>query len=173
MDLQKYPIQFIKPMILGENTVLQLRPIHPSDRANADLFKASLSDQSIYDRFFGYIPTANEQLVKRLIDIDYSKEMAIVAELINDPKRVISVARIVPEDETTAEYAIIISDDWQGKGLGGKLTSYMLEVAAKMGYQKLCATILSHNTAMLEILRKLDFELKPEDAQTILAIKHL
>jgi acetyltransferase len=160
-------------MVLSDGTIVQLRPIHPKDIENADRFRISLSNESIYNRFFGYNPAANEKLKKRLIEIDYVTEMAIIGEIKGDPKEVIVVARLVAEDQKMAEYAIIIADDWQGKGLGKLLTKYVIEIAADMKFQKVCATILTQNTAMLEILRKLDFDLKPEDDQTILAIKEL
>ncbi len=173
MDLSVYPIKYIRPLRLSDDSIVQLRPIHPSDTDNTEQFRASLSTQSIYNRFFGYIPTPNEKLVKRLIEIDYTSEMAIIAEVKGTPKSVIAVARLVAEDNEIMEYAIIIADDWHGKGLGKRLTTYMLEVAKDMGYRYLYATILSQNTAMLEILRKLDFDLKPEDNQSIRATKKL
>ena len=162
-DKNSYPIQFIDPVQLKDGTLVQLRPIHPIDGNQADAFREKLSAESIYNRFLGYFPKISDKLIERLTNIDYSKEMAIVAEIHHqDEKEVIAVGRIAGERTEGADVAIIIADAWQGRGLGTILTDYMIKVAADMKYEKVVADVFSSNVKMLQILQRIGFELKKE-----------
>lgn len=171
MDLINYPVQYILPVQLKDGTLIQLRPIHPTDGDQAAQFKASLSTESIYARFHGYIPPINEQTIRRLTVIDYQHEMAIVAEVMDGiHKKVIAVARIAAENDQKAEMAIIIADQWQGKGLGSILSNYLIKIGRDMGFEELYATVLAQNTQMLEILRHEGFTFgSGEDNRSVLA----
>ncbi len=169
-DLKTYPVRFIEPVQLKDGTLVQLRPIHPIDGNQAENFRGKLSAESVYDRFLGYIPKISEKLVERLTNIDYSKEMAIVAEVhLEKEKEVIAVARIASDGSSSADFAVIIADDWQGKGLGITLTSYLIEVAKEMDFEKIYATVFTRNIGMLKILKQKDFTLRPEDSMTTYA----
>lgn len=170
-DIKSYPIRFIEPAQLKDGTLIQLRPIHPLDGMQAESFRGKLSAESVYDRFLGYIPKISEQLVDRLTNIDYSKEMAIVAEvhLKEEEKEVIAVGRIASDGSTEADFAIIIADNWQGRGLGTTLTAYLIDVAREMDFEKIYATVFTRNKEMLEILKRKGFTFRAEDAMTTYA----
>lgn len=169
-DLKTYPIRFIEPIQLTDGTLVQLRPIHPLDGEQAANFKDKLSPESIYDRFLGYIPKISKQLVDRLTNIDYSKEMAIVAEVhLGKQKEVIAVARIASDGDSGADFAIIISDFWHGKGLGSTLTSYLIDIAKEMKFEKIYATVFTRNVGMIEILRRKGFEFSEDGIDTVYA----
>jgi acetyltransferase len=168
-DLKIYPIRFIEPAQLKDGTLIQLRPIHPLDGKQAENFRGRLSAESVYDRFLGYIPKISNQLVNRLTNIDYSKEMAIVAEIHLEEKEVIAVARIAGNGSNEADFAIIIADHWQGRGLGIILTAYLIDVAKEMKFKKIYATVFTRNKGMLEILRRKDFIFRKEDEMTTYA----
>ncbi|MFK7931924.1 MAG: N-acetyltransferase family protein [Saprospiraceae bacterium] len=163
-----YPIQFITPIQLADGTLIQLRPIHPDDGRQALPFREKLSEESIRSRFLGYIPSFSQKLVKQLTIIDYKNEMAIVAETVAPAKReVIAVARVVREKDTdTAEFAIIIVDEWHGRGLGGRMTDFMVEVAQQMKFKRLYALLYSHNQQMREIFKRKGFTLHFSDEST-------
>ena len=168
--MQLYPVEHISPIQLSDGTLVVLRPIHPIDGKQAHSFREKLSIESIYDRFLGYVPQISDKLVKRLTEIDYSKEMAIVAEVQGkSQKEIIAIVRIVGETDNEAEFAIIIADNWQGKGLGKIMTNYVLSIAQEMGFAKIYALVFSSNTQMLEILRRKGFKLKIEDESIIRA----
>ena len=170
MDLLSYPLKYIIPIQLNDGSLVQLRPIHPLDGGRAIEFKSSLSSESIIARFHGYIPKVSEKLVKRLTEIDYSSEMAIIAEVVhNDKKEIIAVARIAKDTNNAVEFAIIISDRWQGKNLGSILTDYMIKIAKEMKFDSIYATVMPENIAMLEILRRRGFKMEIEDEETIMA----
>lgn len=155
-----YPITYIYPIQLKDDTLVQLRPIHPADGKIASYFRSQLSDKSIRERFLGYIPSISEKLINRLTKINYDQEMAIVAEVINEKKKTaVAVARIVGEleDKEKAEFALIIADKWQGKGLGSQMTDYMISIAKDMGFHTLYALFYTDNTQMKSILIKRGF----------------
>ena len=167
-----YPVKYIDPVQLQDGTLVQLRPIHPVDEAQAEGFWEKLSLKSIYDRFLGYIPKISEPLVERLTRIDYSREMALVAEVPVQgiEKEVIAVARIATDQEKEAEFAIIIADAWQGKGLGSSMTQHMVAIAKDMGFEQMYALVFSHNHHMIELLEKQHFTLTREDDKTHKAV---
>ena len=155
---------------LSDGTSVFLRPIRPSDSEQAAAFREKLSAQSIYERFLGYVPKITPKLIKRLTEIDLSREIAIVAEVDHKGQREgIAIARLVKEKADAGEFAIIIADVWQGKGLGNLMTDYMIQIAGKIGYGKLIAYVFAENGVMLHILKQKGFELKREDGATILA----
>ncbi len=167
-----YPISYILPIQLKDGSLVQLRPIHPTDGASAKAFRKKVSDESVRDRFLGYIPSISKKLVDRLTKIDYDREMAIVAECVdNDKKEAIAVARIVGEGKKMekAEFALIIADSWQGRGLGSQMTDYMITIAKEMGFQKLFALLYTHNVQMEGILRRRGFLFRAEGYDTNLA----
>lgn len=164
----EYPIQYIEPLQLEDGTLIQLRPIHPLDGKQALPFREKLSEETIRARFLGYIPKHSQQLVDRLTKIDYKNEMAIVAEVKKEELReVIAVARIVRDKDTdAAEFAIIIADEWQGKGLGSEMTNFMISIAKEMKFEKLYALLYSHNQQMQEIFSKKGFAIKKAEGNT-------
>ena len=101
----------------------------------------------------------------RMTHIDYDREMALVAE-INDGKKkqMIGVVRIIADAwSESAEFAILIADPWQNKGLGSQMMDYMLEIARDKGIMKIYASVLGINTHMVRMFRERGFELKNED----------
>lgn len=171
-----YPVSYIFPIQLKDGTLVQLRPIHPSDGKIASCFRKKLSDESIRDRFLGYIPSVSKKLISRLTKINYNHEMAIVAEAIGKKKKTaIAVARIVGDlnNLEKAEFALIIADEWQGKGLGTRMTDYMIDIAKDMGFKTLYALLYSHNEAMKNILIKRGFQFKSEGFDTELGTLRL
>ena len=161
-----YPIHYIKPIVLPDGTLIQFRPIHPMYGIQAVRFKETLSDESIKARFLGYIPQVSERNILRLAKIDYSKDMAIIAETDEDAaKKIIGIGRIAQdaEDPTHAELAIIISDAWHGRSLGARLTDYMIRIAGEMNYDALFALVFSNNKKMIDILKRRHFNFSPAD----------
>ncbi|MEZ5009134.1 MAG: GNAT family N-acetyltransferase [Chitinophagales bacterium] len=163
--------KYISPTQISDgSTLLHLRPIEPNDAKQALSFRDKLSDESIKDRFLGYIPTPTQDLIHRLTQVDTSKEQAIVAEIQNSKHNdIIAIARIAKDEDKAADFAIIIGDDWQGKGLGILMTEYMIQLAKQMGFEKIHALVYSTNLNMLDILKEFGFHLKVEDNTTTYA----
>lgn len=174
-NLGFYPIQYIEPIVLKDETLVQFRPIHPKDGKQAWTIKEKFSDESIYERFLGYIPPITEENIIRFTQIDYLTEMAIVAEINQEgQKEIVAIARLAKDlDGDAAEFAIIIADQCQGKGLGTIMTRYMIKIAKDLAFEKVYALTFSSNIPMLEILRREGFDFRKEDSSTTYAELHL
>ena len=171
-----YPVHYIRPLKLADGTLVQLRPIHPSDGQWARYFRSVVSERTVKARFLGYEPAISRRLVDRLTKIDYRKEMAIVAEqVLPSEKLPIAVARVVGEvdEPQRAEFALIVADQWQGKGLGTALTDFMIDIARRMDFDQLTASLLATNQPMRTILRKKGFQIQTAELGTIEAVLEL
>ena len=157
--ISPYPDQFQKTIALRDGQQVLLRPIRPEDEPMEAAFFTALSKQSIYYRFMGYIPQVSHDFLIRFTQIDYDREMAIIAEIETDQgKEMIGVVRIVSDAwKESAEFAIVVSDAWQGKSLGSQMMDFMLEIADVMAIRKIEASVLETNRFMLNMFLKRDF----------------
>ena len=161
-----YPSHYEKEVIIKDGKVIKLRPIRPEDEPlEAELFER-LSKETIYFRFFGYAPNVDHTVLSRFTHIDYDREMAIVAEIeeAGDPKLIGVVRMIADAWNERAEYAIVIADQWQGKGLGTLLTDFIIDIAREKSITMLEADVLAGNQAMVRLFRRRNFKFIRTDA---------
>lgn len=154
-----YPARYIKEITLKDGTPVTLRPIRPEDETLEARMLDYISTNSLYYRFFGYVPKITHEWLSRFTHIDYDREMAIIAEIDRgDQKEMIGVVRII-EDAwgESAEYAILVADQWQGKGLGRMMTEYIIEIARQRGIEHLVASVLPSNTGMIHLFESFKF----------------
>ncbi|NJD68955.1 MAG: GNAT family N-acetyltransferase, partial [candidate division NC10 bacterium] len=109
-------------------------------------------------------------------NIDYDREMAIVAELrTGEKRRIIGIGRLIIEpDFRSSEFAVVVHDDFQGKGLGYKLVDMLIGVAQDKGLAEVTGTVLTDNTSMLRVCETLGFRTthQPEGVSKVrLAVK--
>jgi len=109
-------------------------------------------------------------MAARYCFIDYDRELAIVAEVEEQQqRRLIGVGRLVADmNHETAEYAVIVVDRWQGRGLGGLLTDYCLEVARTWGVQRIVAEVSKDNARMLAAFRDRGFTLRHDEEEDVI-----
>ncbi len=159
--ISPYPTQYYREVIMNNGKKTVLRPIRPEDEPMEAAMFEMLSKRSIYNRFFGYTPKVDHNLLIRFTQIDYDREMAIIAEVEEDGmKKMAGVVRIVCDAwNETAEYAILVADPWQGQGLGSSLTDFILEIAKEKGINKVYAEVLSNNVVMKTLLQKNGFSI--------------
>ncbi|MBK8968819.1 MAG: GNAT family N-acetyltransferase [Lewinellaceae bacterium] len=141
LSIQPYPTQWVKTVELKNGQQVQLRPIRPEDEPlEAELVK-NTSKESLYFRFFGFVPGIDHKMLARFTHIDYDREMAIVAVIEVDKKpEIIGVVRIVGDGwRDSCEYAILVADHWHGKGVGSLLTDYIIDIARAQGYHRITA----------------------------------
>ena len=121
----------------------------------------SLTEQTSRLRFFQPLKDITHELMIRYTQIDYDREMAIVAILNEGGKeKMAGVVRIIADPyNDSAEFAILVADVYQNKGLGNKLTDYVLDIARKKGVRRIYAEIMTENRAMIHILTKRGFEM--------------
>jgi acetyltransferase len=135
----------------------------------------SFSDESIRYRFFQILKDTPHEVRVRYCNIDYDREIAIVAELTEeDRKRILGVGRLsIEPDGKSGELAFIIGDQWQGLGLGTKMVDYVLEIAKEMGVETVYAIMLPDNYRALNLTKKMGFKLEYLDDGTVKGILDL
>jgi acetyltransferase len=161
--ISPYPGEkYSRTVTLENGKEILLRPIRPEDEPmEAEMLKG-LSDYSMNMRFFGYIPKVTHTWLTRFTHIDYDREMAIVAILEEDGKeKMLGVVRIIEDAwRETAEYAIVVADEWQKVGLGNIMTDFIMEIARKRKIKKVIASVLSTNEPMIHMFKSRGFSFK-------------
>ena len=142
----------------SDGTLVTLRPIEARDFELEQAFVTGLSAATGYKRLLSSRRPSPDE-IRRLTEIDPECEFAVIATTMDVGKeRQIGVARYVKErcsDE--AEFAIVLNDDWQGRGLGTELLASLIAAARRRGVRRLFGTTMSENTEMLALARKLGF----------------
>ena len=165
--IRPYPTQYVREWKLADGTLVVIRPIRPEDEPLAIDFHKSLSEETLHLRYFGFLE--GEALIahERLVQIcysDYDREINLVAERIQpgrNQQQIIAIARLIKSyGANEAELAIVISDDWQGKGLGTKLVRDLLEIGCTEGLERIVGYVLPENYVMQRICRKQGFEVR-------------
>ncbi len=151
-----------------------MRPVRPGDAEQMIGLFSDLSPETVYLRFFSPIKRISKTLLIRLTQIDYDREIALVAFAgSKGKKKIVGVARIIfhPAGEK-GEFALVLADDWQGKGIGSVLFKRALVSAKKYGLKQIYGPVISTNTAMLTLGKKLGFGVKldPESSEYKLEI---
>jgi acetyltransferase len=159
-----YPKEYERTVLIKRGRSVLLRPIRPEDEPMQEEMFKTFSDETKRFRFFGPVKESHEMLA-RYTQIDYDREMAIIAELTEGGRKIMAgVVRLIADPyNETAEYAIVIGDPWQRLGLGNIMTSYILEIARNRGIKKVYAYLLEDNTRMLNLFLKFRFTTKKED----------
>jgi len=155
MAIHPYPIELEAELGLRDGRTVRVRPIRPEDAGREKRFFDGLSDKSRYQRFMQYVRELSPRMLARFTQLDYDRELALVALWEGE---FVAVGRYAPNaDGTTAEFALTVADDWQGKGLGRNLLERLSEAARAAGYRALYGHILDANREMLELARHLGF----------------
>ena len=165
--ISPYPDQYEEHITTDTGINIFLRPIRPEDAPLlVELFE-SLSPRSVYLRFFTPLKRLPHSMLALFTQIDYDRHIALVAmsETQTDEK-MLGVARvIIGRNPKEAEFAVAVGDPWQGKGIGAALLKRCLEIARERGIENVHGTVLSENTQMLTLGRRLGFKIKRvEDA---------
>ncbi|MGO9231869.1 MAG: GNAT family N-acetyltransferase [Bryobacteraceae bacterium] len=167
MAIRPYPTRYVGTFTLKDGCVVTIRPIRPEDEPTMVRFHKTLSERSVYLRFFHMMNleqrTQHERLLRTCF-IDYDREMALVAERRNpetgEPE-ILGVSRMTKvHGAEAAEVAVLVSDQWHGLGLGKELMARLLIVAADEKVPALSANIMPENTDMIRVFEKLGFSLK-------------
>ncbi len=162
------PDKYTYNYTMRDGTDVLIRPIKAEDEPlERDMF-SYFSRETQYFRFMGYIKDTTHDMIVKFTNIDYDREMALVAEINRDGRRkMIGVVRIVNDigNEAT-EYAIVVADPWQGKGLGSELTNRIMDIAKDRGIKKVYANVLKSNTTMLEMFKSRNFKIDVLDSTT-------
>lgn len=169
LALRPYPEEFVRRVRLRDGTEVTFRPIKPEDEPLWMALLGSCSRESLYSRFRYLFFWQSHDVASRYCYIDYDREMAIVAESgEGDERRLAGVGRLVAEPgRGSAEYAVLVQDGWQNKGLGGMLTDFCLEIARLWGVTRITAITTTDNPRMVAVFEKRGFSVT-RDVETSL-----
>jgi RimJ/RimL family protein N-acetyltransferase len=141
---------------LLDGTPIGYRPILPGDAAALQRFHSRLSAKSVYQRFFGVMPVLSDAQAHRFTHVDGVNRVALVALDPETPGELIAVTRFDREPGSElAEYAAVVADRWQGRGLGLALTRQLIAAARRRGVTRFFALVLPENARMLNLLHDL------------------
>lgn len=178
MAIHPYPQHLIQKWQMSDGNTVTIRPVRPEDAQLEREFVKGMSEESRYFRFMEAIGELPPALVVRLTQIDYDREMALIATIADDSKREVQIGSaryVLSPDGESVEFAIAVADDWQKCGLGRRLISALIDCARSKGYRAMVGDIMSSNQKMLRLLQRLGFTIHPhpELPQTKLAVKPL
>ncbi|WP_263971789.1 bifunctional acetate--CoA ligase family protein/GNAT family N-acetyltransferase [Leptolyngbya ohadii] len=176
LAIRPYPLQFVQPWTLKNGTPVTIRPIRPEDEPLIVQFHKTLSEESVYFRYFHMMGlkqrTAHDRLV-RICFVDYDREIALVTDLENPDgtQEILAAGRLsklhgIPE----AEFSMLVSDKYQGQGIGTEMLRRLLQMGRDAGLKRIQAEILPENRAMQHVCQKLGFQIRrtvSEDSEPI------
>lgn len=169
MAIHPYPRDLVQHTDLSDGTRITMRPIRPEDALMERDFVNGLSQQSRYFRFMYSMPEITPELLSRFTQIDYDREMALIAVTDADgEERQVGVARYYTmPDQVSCEFAIVIADEWQNRGVARRLMRALVEAARSRRFTKMIGTVLVENRRMLDFVKTLGFktETSSEDPQ--------
>jgi acetyltransferase len=172
-----YPKQYVAPHRLADGTEILVRPNRPEDEPLIVELHEGHSERTIRMRFFGLVRRLTRDSLIRLCHIDYNRDMALAALRRGADGRphMIGVARYhVPPQTGEAEFALVVTDAWQGKGVGSHLMRRLADVARQRGIRRLVGDVLRENAPMLRLMGRLGFTTAPtEDAAVVRVAKEL
>ena len=160
MAIYPYPTHLATRQTLPDGASLVIRPIRPEDAEIERAFVRGLSEETRYFRFFGALHELSPEQLARFTQIDYDREMALVAVLENeDAETEIGVARyVINPDWQSCEFALVVADGWQHRGIGHRLMEALIDVARTKELKSMEGDVLAHNLNMLELVASLGFQ---------------
>ena len=179
MAIHPYPVELIGDVALPDGTPLHVRPIRPEDADLERDFVNGLSEQTRYYRFFYRLSELTPSMLARFTQVDYDRELALVALAApkGESKQVfVGVARYIANpDRISAEFAVVVADAWQRRGVARVLMRGLIVCAKRRGFERLSGTILRVNEPMLAFVRSLGFDVSddPEDSAQVSATLRL
>jgi acetyltransferase len=167
LAVRAYPTKYVAKWTMKNGEEITIRPIRPEDEPEMVRFHETLSDRTVYLRYLQLLKLSQRvthERLTRICFIDYDREIALVAER-NNPEtgasEIMAVARIQKLQGTNeAEFAIVLSDAWQGQGLGAELLNRVIQIARDEKIKRLRADILADNITMQKVCEKYGFRLK-------------
>jgi acetyltransferase len=162
MVISPYPKKYETLWLLKNGQEVLLRPIKPEDEPMWLEWFQSLSEESIRYRFFQMLKDTPHEVRVRYCNVDYDREVALVAEIVENGKRkILGVSRVsIEPDGKHGEMAFIVSDYWQGLGLGTKLVDYSLDIAKEKGIESVYAIMLQDNYRAISLTKKMGFTIE-------------
>ena len=167
--ISPYPKKYEIPWKLRDGRTVLLRPIKPEDEPMwLEMFQ-SFSEESIRYRFFQILKDTPHEVRVRYCNIDYDREIAIVAEMTEEGRRkILGVVRLIVEpDGRSGEIAFIVADPWQGLGLGTKMIEYVIEICKDKDLESIYGIMLPDNRRAIRVMKDMGFAIEYCDDGTV------
>ncbi len=159
LAIRPYPREIAGTVVLRDRTTVGLRPVRPDDAPMMDDLFDHLTPDDIHTRFFSTLRTLPPALRARLTQIDYDREMALVA-IADDSggSCLVGMVHLLADpDFDAAEFAVMVRSDWQGRGVGQALMQAIVDYARGRGLRRIVGVVLNENGRMLSLARRLGF----------------
>ncbi len=177
LAIRPYPRELEECTFLGDGTKLSIRPIRPEDELAHRTFINDLSDEDLRLRFFGVVRRDFDQKgMAAFTQIDYDREMAFIAQVMDEggkPKTIGVSRTITRADNSEAEFAIVISSQLKGQGLGSILFKKSIDYTRDRGTKLLSGQTMFGNKGMQGLAKKFGFEIKPDPLDDDLVVMEL
>lgn len=166
-SIRDYPQHWEADIVLRDGGTAHLRPITPQDAEALQRMHLAQSPESTLMRFFVPMPRLTETLLRRFTQVDYSRQVAIVALIGGE---IVGVANYDRVDDRQAEVAFNISDVHQGRGLGSCLLEHLAAAARERGIQRFVADVLPQNLKMVAVFREAGFRVTQDWDHGVIAL---
>ncbi|MCW8827625.1 MAG: bifunctional acetate--CoA ligase family protein/GNAT family N-acetyltransferase [Gammaproteobacteria bacterium] len=165
MAIHPYPHHLVKQMQLADGSNITVRPIRPEDAEIEQSFVRKLSPQAKYFRFMQTLNELTPEMLVRFTQLDYNRELALIAVQEKGGNEIeLGVARYVMNpDGKSCEFALVVADEWQHRGIGSQLMTHLMDAAQERGFNSMDGEILGDNKKMLELVKSLGFHLQASD----------
>jgi acetyltransferase len=179
--IRPYPSQYVARWVMKDGNEITIRPIRPEDEPLMVKFHETLSDRTVYSRYFSSLSLRRRVDHERMLRIcfgGYDREMVLVAERTepgSGQRSILAVGRMNKlHASNEAEVAVLVADQFQKLGLGNELLARIIQVARDEKLQRVSAEMLTDNAAMQIITRRLGFKLRTdEDMNSVRAVLEL
>ncbi len=175
MAIHPYPTHLITQWQLADGTDIVIRPIRPEDAGIEQAFVRNLSPQSRYYRFMQSLRELTPEMLVRFTQIDYDRELALIAVTTSPDGGIeLAVGRYITNpDGGSCEFALVVADEWQGRGVGTRLMQQLIEAARARGFRSMDGEVLANNAPMIKFVAGLGFEIRsdPNDEHIKLVVK--
>lgn len=177
LAIRPYPDELVETVhLLGMPQPVRMRPIRPEDEPLWLSLLASCSPETLRLRFQYVFKEATHDMAARYCYVDYDREIPLVAEIdVSGQLQLIAVGRLtLDSDRRSAEFAVLVTDAWQGHGIGHWLTERCLQIARERGVERVVAETTADNSAMQDVLRHCGFDIVDQaDPHAVLASKRI
>jgi acetyltransferase len=180
LAIRSYPTQYVCPWKMKNGTAVTIRPIRPEDEPLLVNFHQTLSEESVYHRYFSQIKLDQRIAHERLVRIcfnDYDREIALVAEhknVVSGKHEIIGVGRLSKaRGLNEGEFALIVGDPWQKHGLGTELLKRLVQIGKDEKLKRITAIIMADNVGMQHVSKKVGFKLIHENGGRDFKAEHV
>ena len=171
LAIRPYPVDLVSEAILPDRTRVRLRPIQPQDEHALATMVMRSTVEDIRLRFFQPLKEFPHALAARFSQIDYDREMVLMATAVEDDTEILGVARLAADpDNERAECAIMVRSDQKGRGIGYQLMRALLGYARQTGIKTVFGEVLRENSTMLAMVKELGFGIADDEDPGVVTV---